>query len=72
VRLIDIGPEINLNLQLSVDLKARGKCSAPTKAMQWSATSAIFFGRLLFHQSFGQYSSYFHQTNKAMIIARLL
>jgi hypothetical protein len=29
VRLIDIGPEINLNLQLSVDLKARGNAREP-------------------------------------------
>lgn len=51
---------------------ARGMLSNQTSAVQWSATSAIFFGRLLCHQSFGQYSSYFHQTNKVMIIAWLL
>jgi hypothetical protein len=33
VRLIDIGPEINLNLQLSVDLMAREVCS-PTRLQQ--------------------------------------
>jgi len=54
VCLIDIGPEINLNLQLCVDLNVREISLLLKRSAKQFSLGAYFAS------SFGQYSSNFH------------